>query len=199
MGFTNAKQLLTQYEQLKKKHENTNEFKEFEKHYGFEIEFLKFKLENKLHYNTNKRKWNKPFINTVKSVWITTPKKNWNRKERKYGYWQNIHTGWQLLQNEADYKCRWCGKLLPLSKQKFCNSTHRKLFSKVINEGKKRHGFDLTKDNHILIKPKLYNYEITKSGAYVETQSGKNKIEFKDIEFSINGYRYPYTKKSRTI
>ena len=193
-----TRQFLLEYGTFKKKFGNTQEFKEFEKQYSEEIKFIKFKNENKLHYS-KKNGWNKPFTSTGKMVWITTPRKNWNKDLKKYGHWLYVAIGWRLLDKFTDDKCQWCGKLLTDSRQKSCNKNEKKYFSKVITAGKKRHGFDLSKQNHILIKPKLYDYEITEKGSVIEIKSKNDRIESKDIEFSINGERFPYTKKSRTV
>jgi len=98
--------------------------------------------------------------------------------------------------------CLWCGKLLKGKETKFCfdnNGRHRKQYSKVIMIGKKRYRFDLSKPNHILIKPKLFDYEISESGQLIKNRTDTERIQHKDIEFVINGKREPLTKKSRTI
>lgn len=196
MGNMTRSQILSLVNSLEKKHGK----EEFEKHIPFETKWELFKIRNNLHYDQKEKKWNKPIISTGKNTWVTTRGKNWNRYERKYGYWQYVHIGWKILDKETGFKCKWCGKLLTLSKQKFCpNTAHRKLYSKVINDGKRRHGFDPTKNNHILTMPRLYTYDITESGAVGEKPSQKKRIEFRDIKFVINGREYPYTKKSRTV
>ena len=190
---------LIHFERLDEKIGHTSEFKEFKKKYSNEIKFIKFKEKNKLKYS-EKTGWNKSFSPIIKNIWVSTPKKNWNKGLRKYGYYECVQVGWELSTDFLEPKCQWCGKFLKNPKQtKFCNNTsHRKLFSKVIINGKIRHGFDLKKNNHILIKPKLYDYNISKSG-FISEIPLQERIEFKDVEFSIDGERFLYTKKSRTI
>lgn len=193
------KEILITYNELKTRFGHTKEFQKFEKQHHKNIEFIKFIQEHRLKYS-KKTGWNKSFSPISKNIWISTPKKNWNKGLRKYGYYEYVQIGWELSTDFLEPKCQWCGKFLKNPKQtKFCDEkSHRKLFSKVVIAGKTRHGFDLKKNNHILIKPKLYDYEISKSG-YISEFSLKERIEFKDIEFSVNGKRFPYTKKSGTI
>jgi len=150
-------EILITYNELKKRFGHTKEFQKFEKeHYKNNIEFIKFRQDNGLRYS-KKNGWNKPFINILKTIWIPD-RKNYNKGLRKYGYYRNIQTGWRLG-NPSKHICLWCGKHLKGKETKFCfdnNGRHRKQFSKVIGIGKKRYGFDLNKQNHILIKPKLF-------------------------------------------
>ena len=46
--------------------------------------------------------------------------------------------------------------------------------------------------------PKLWEYRLTEKGSYERIRTDIERIEFKNIEFSINGKRYPLTAKSRT-
>ena len=192
--------LLSDYEELKRKYGTTDEFKKFEERYGFDIEFLRFKKKNGLKYS-KKHGWNKPFSPIIETIWIKD-RKNWNKGLRKFGYYQNIMVGWRLG-GLPGKRCLWCGKFLTGKQTKFCTvepkDKHKKLFSKVINIGKKRHGFDMKKNNHILIIPRLYNYVIDQTGRCIEYRNEKERIEFKDIAFVINGNQYPLTAKSRTI
>ncbi len=195
-----AKKIIIEFEELKKKFGDTKEFKKYEQDYGNDIDFIKFKLKHKLRWN-KKIGWNKPFYTTTKNIWITD-KKNYNKGLKKFGYYQTVQTGWKLGKSfENSLRCKWCGKLLQGKEKKFCfknTGRHRKLFDKVIQIGKKRHGFDLKKDNHGLIIPKLFNYTTSPSGELIETPTGKERIEFKDIEFLIHGKRFSLTRKSRT-
>lgn len=193
------KEILITYNELKKRFGHTKEFQKFEKEHHKNIEFIKFRQDNGLEYS-KKNGWNKSFSPIIKNIWIPTPKKNWNKGLRKYGYYEHVQVGWELSADFLEPKCQWCRKFLKNPKQtKFCdNKSHRKLFSRVIITGKTRHGFDLKKNNHILIKPKLYDYKISKSG-YISEFTLEKRIEFKDIEFSIDGKRHPLTTKSRTI
>lgn len=198
---------LTNYEELKKKYGSTNEFRKFENDNGFDIEFLKFQKKNRLRYN-KKGEPNKQFSPRVDLVFIKDETKSKKRKgnpnfpyiypfyenKNARGYPVNIQTGWKILAAKT-YRCSWCQKPLKGKQIKFCRDSHRKLFSKVINIGKKRYGFDLNKPNHILVKPALWKYSEDGEGEKNATE----RIEFKNIEFSINGKRYPLTKKSRTI
>lgn len=195
-----SKDFIAKFEELKKKFGSTKEFRQFEKKYASDIEFIKFKQKNGLKHS-KKNGWNKPFSPMITQVWIKD-KKNWHKGLRKFGYYENVMIGWQMGRLKPP-TCLWCGKILKGKQTKFCSiepkNRHKKLFSKIINIGKKLHGFDLTKNYHILIKPKLYEYSLDKSGKYFEHRNEKERIEFKDIEFSINGKHYPLTRKSRTI
>lgn len=196
------KEIIITYEELKKKFGHTKEFQEFEKKHNENIEFIKFRLKHRLRWS-KKSGWNKPFYPIVGSIWIKD-RKNYNKGLRKYGYYQNIQTGWKLGKDDSFLsKCQWCGRILQEGKRtKFCsekNDSHRKLYSKVIIRGKKLYGFDINKNYHVLLKPRLYKYETSPSGELIEKHTERERIEFKDIEFSINGKRFPLTKKSRTI
>lgn len=196
------KEIIIVFDELKKRFGHTKEFQEFEKKHHESIEFIKFKQKHGLRWS-KKSGWNKPFYPTVESIWIKD-RKNYNKGLRKYGYYQNIQTGWKLGKDDSFVpKCKWCGKILLEGKRtKFCsekNDSHRKLYSKVMIKGKEICGFDINKNYHILIKPRLYKYETSQSGELIENPTGVERIEFKDIEFSINGKRYPLTTKSRTI
>jgi len=196
-----AKEIIIKFEELKKKFGDTKEFKKYEQDYGHDIDFIKFKVKHKLRW-TKKTGWNKPFYTTTKNIWIKD-RKNYNKGLRKYGYYQTIQTGWKLGESfENSSRCKWCGKILGGKEKRFCSTNdgiHRKLYSKIMSIGKKRHGFDLNKNYHVLIIPKLYEYDTSPSGRLIVRPTGKKRIEFKDIEFVINGKRYPLTKKSRTI
>lgn len=192
--------LILTFDKLKKKIGNTPEFKAFERKYSYEIDFLRFKTENKLRYN-QKKGWNKPWIPITKNIWIKD-KKNYHKGLKKYGYWQTVEVGRKLVLDKDDLKCKWCGKLLQDLRAKFCSDNHgrhRKLYHKVLKKGKEFYGFDITKNNHLLLKPKLWEYNYTERGSIVEKRTDTKRIQFKDIEFSINGKREPLTTKSRTI
>ena len=195
-----SKDFLTKFEEFKKKYGWTYKFKQFKKKYGFDIEFIKFKKKNGIKHS-KKNGWNKQFSPIVKQVWVKD-KKQWNKGLRKHGYYKNLTTGWKLG-GWVDKKCLWCGLLLTGKQTKFCSiepkERHKKLFSKVVSIGKKRYGFDLNKQNHILIKPKLFDYTVSPSGQLIKIRTKKERIEFKDIEFIINGERHRLTAKSRTI
>ena len=188
---------ITQFEELKKKFGHTKVFQNFEKEQGENIKFLKFKQKHKLRWS-KKTGWNKPFYPIVDMIWISD-RKNYNKGLKKYGYYQNIQNGWKLGEDLVNRsRCKWCGKLLDKPNQKFCTDNdgrHRKLYSKIIAIGKKRHGFDIKKNNHILVFPVLYEYETSLSGILIIKPTDKKRIEFKDISFSINGKRYPLTTK----
>jgi len=193
--------LILTFDKLKKKFGNTPEFKAFERKNSHAIDFLRFKRENKLKYY-QKKGWNKPWIPITKNIWIKD-KKNYHKGLKKYGYWQTVHVGWKLVLDKDDLKCKWCGKILPYDpRAKYCTDNfgrHRKLYNKVLKKGKKLYGFDITKNNHFLIKPKLWEYNYTEKGSIIEKRTDTERIKFKDIEFSINGKREPLTTKSRTI
>jgi len=189
------------FDKLKKRFGNTPEFKQFEKKYSSDIDFLRFKKENGLRYN-KKTGWNKPFIETTKNEWVTV-KPNWNKDLKKHGYFVMVHTGWKMVLDKDESKCKWCGKILSDDpRAKYCTDNdgqHRKLYNKVLKKGKELYGFDITKNNHGLIKPKLWEYNLTKNGVYEKIRTKTKRIEFRHIEFLINGERYPLTTKSRTI
>jgi hypothetical protein len=187
------------FDKLKKEFGHTPEFKLWEKTHSHDIDFLRFKKENRLRYN-QKTGWNKPFIPITRLIWIKD-KTNWNKGLKKYGYWQNVEAGWKLVNDPDDSKCKWCGKLLQDPRAKFCSDNdgrHRKLYHKVLKKGKELCGFDIEKNYHILIKPKLWEYEYTERGTLLEKRTNVERIEFKDIEFSIKGTRNKLTSKSRT-
>jgi len=192
------KQIILEFKELKKKFGQTQEFKDFEEKYGSDINLIKFMEQNKLHYN-KKTGWNKQFLPIIKSIWIKK-KPNWNKKLRKHGYYQNIITGWRLNDDvESFSQCKWCGKLLIGKQTKFCSiGFHRTLFDRVIKTGKKHYGFDINKNYHILIIPRLWEYDTNESGHLIIKRTKTKRIEFKNIEFSIKGKRYPLTTKSRT-
>lgn len=197
---SNTIELIQQYDQLKKKFGDTALFKEFKEKYGHEIDFLKFQKENKLKYN-EKKGWNKQFKPITKTVWITD-KRNYNKELKKFGYYQTIQTGWTLVQNDSDGRCWWCNKRLYSSKNpKFCSTKDgrcRKLYHKVMKKGKELYGFDPEIIGHILIKPNVWESGFDKNGQLWENQV-KDRIEFKDIWFSIKGKKHQLTTKSRTI
>jgi len=189
------------FDKLKKRFGHTPEFKLLERKYSYVIDFSRFKKENLLRHN-QKTGWNKPFIVTFKNEWFTD-KKHWNKEFKKYGYFVCVLTGWKLVQDKDESKCKWCGKLLPDDPRvKYCTENfgrHRKLYNKVLKKGKELYGFDITKNNHFLIKPKLWEYCLTKKGRYEPIRTDIERIKFKNIEFSINGERHSLTKKSRII
>lgn len=189
------------FDTLQKRFGNTPEFKEFERKYSSVIDFLRFKKENRLKYN-KKTGWNKPFVETFKNEWVTV-KNNWNKHYKKHGYFVYVRTGWKIVLDKDELKCKWCGKILPDDPRvKYCTENkgqHRKLYHKVLKKGKELYGFDITKNNHGLIKPILWEYNLTKGGVYEEIRTDTERIEFRNIAFIINGKRYPLTKKSRTI
>lgn len=196
------KEIVIAFDELKKRFGHTKEFQKFEKEFHDDIEFIKFTQKNGIRWS-KKSGWNKPFYPITKNIWIKD-RKNYNKGLRKYGYYQTVNVGWKLGKDSSFLPtCQWCGKILPAGKRtKFCSDnhdSHRKLYSKILIKGKKLCGFDITKNNHILLKPKLFEYETSPSGELIEKPTGKNRIEFKDIEFSINGKRYSLTAKSRRI
>lgn len=197
--LSTANDTIIQFEELKKKFGNTQEFKDLEQKYDNDIKFLKFKQKHKLRWN-KKTGWNKPFYPTTKNIWIKD-RKNYNKGLRKYGYYQTVQTGWKLGKDASFLlKCQWCDKLLQGKEIKFCSKkSHRKLYSKIMTIGRKRYGFDIHKNYHILLKPRLYEYETSLSGELIIKHIENKRIEFKDIEFIINGKRHKLTQKSRTI
>jgi len=186
------------FDEMKKKFGDTQKFKDFEEKYEFDINFIKFMKKHRLQYNKITG-WNKQFLPIIQSVWIKK-KPNWNKELRKHGYYQNIIIGWRMNDHvESFFQCKWCGTLLKGKQTKFCsNESHKKLFSKVIGIGKKRHGFDLNKNFHMLIIPRLWEYDTNEKGTLIIKRTKTKRIESKNIEFSINGKRYPLTAKSRT-
>ena len=67
-----------------------------------------------------------------------------------------------------------------------------------MKKGKELYEFDITKNNHILLIPRLWHYEINKNGHLEKKELRKENIHLKEIEFSINGKRHLLTTKSRT-
>lgn len=194
---SNVTELIQQYDQLKKNFGDTALFREFNEKYGYEIDFLKFKTENKLRYN-QKTGWNKSFFPIVKTIWVTD-KKVYNKEKKKFGYYKNIQVGWTMGESKSRQpSCRYCGKALFEPRAKTCSATCRKLYHRVLKKGKDLYGFDLTKNNHILIKPVMYSHYYTESGIFQEHKI-KDRIEFREISFSINGKRHYLTTKSRTL
>lgn len=183
-----AKEIIQTFDELEKKHGNNPKFKQFKKKLSYDIDFIRFTAENNLKHN-QKNGWNKPFIPTIKRIWI---------KKDKSGYYENIEAGWKLVRDEYDTKCRWCGKILQNPRAKCCSDNdgqHRKQYNKILKRGKEICGFDITKNHHILIIPKLWTYDFTETGSLIPTRTDIERIEYKDIVFSIKGKRYPLTKK----
>ncbi len=197
--ITKVEKTILKFEELKKKFGHTQVFKDFELSQGQNIDFLKFTVKHRLYYD-KKTGWNKQFLPILKMIWIKK-KPNWNKALKKHGYYQNVTVGWRIQDGiESLSQCKWCGKLLTGKQTKFCsNESHKKLFSKVMIVGKKRHGFDINKNYHMLIIPRLWEYNTNENGALIIKRTKTKRIESKNIEFSINGKRYPLTKKSRTI
>lgn len=190
--------VILQFSELKKKFGDTELFKEFERKHSHDLDFLQFQKDNKLRYNKKTGKWNKPFIGNVKTVWITD-KKNWNKDLKKFGYWANVFSGYQLVDNLADFKCKWCGKLLTNKQKSSCSDRHKTYYHRVLKRGKEICGFDINKNNHILLIPKVWYYEINENGSLETKQLREDDIKFKEVEFSVNAVRYPFTERSRSF
>lgn len=109
-----SENFVTKFQELKKKYGSTNEFKQFEKEHAEDIGWIKFKKKNRLRYS-KKNGWNKQFSPIVESVWIKD-KKNWNKGLRKFGYYQNVTSGWRLG-GWVGSRCLWCGKLITVKKK----------------------------------------------------------------------------------
>ena len=56
-----SEDFITKFEELKKKYGLTKEFKQFEKDYVCDIEFIKFKKKHRLWYDEKRKEWNKEF------------------------------------------------------------------------------------------------------------------------------------------
>ena len=125
--------IILQYGELKRKFGDTALFKQFEEKYSHDIDFLKFQKENKLHYS-KKNGWNKPFIPKSKMMWVPD-KKNYNKEYKKYGYFVNVHTGYQLTEKPTDKKCKWCGRLLTGRHLSSCCDLHKTYLHRVLKRG----------------------------------------------------------------
>lgn len=159
------------------------------------IEFEKFKKDNKLFYDEKKEKWNKEFRPKIKTKWITD-KRCWNKKEKKYGYFEDYQDGWEMGEIK-DKSCMFCNKSLKEKQDKFCSDTHRKVFHKYLNEAKNE--FDFTLSRGMIFIPPLYEHNMDKLGKWNQNKLKLERIEKKDIVFSIDGKQYTLTKKSRTV
>jgi len=179
--------LILEFEELKKKYGHTQEFKDFEKKHSRDIDFIKFKKENGIRW-TKKNGWNKPFINNLKTIWI---------KKGKTGHYQNVENGWKLVDNNLSSKCKWCGKILIGRQTSSCSDLHKTYFHRVLKRGKEICNFDIKKNYHVLLIPRVWQYDINKNGHLETKQLRKKDIKFSEIEFSINGIRYPLTLKTR--
>jgi hypothetical protein len=185
---------ILQFNELKQKFGDTTLFKEFEKKYSDDIDFLKFLHKHKISYN-KKTGWNKFFINTLKTIWIPD-KKHYNKKLKKYGYFTNVQTGYQLTQDSHEKKCKWCGKFLTGRQTSSCCDQHKTYLHKVLKRGKDLYGFNLKKNNHILLIPREWEYRITEKG-FTEIIHLRESIKFHEVKFSINGKREKYTERLR--
>lgn len=158
-------------------------------------ELQKFKKRHDLvyEYNGKKWKWNKEFypITDDDGRFIKWKLGKWNRPS-----------------------CMWCGKILyklqkdPKSRAtRYCSTLHGKLHRKVISEAMEKFNlkyFDLLKNNTkkyknwFVLTSSIYEYSKDKLGNLHE-RNIKQRVERKDIQVVINGKRYPFTKKSRTV
>jgi len=160
-------------------------------------ELKKFIDIHDLEYNFERKKWTREFypVTDDDSRFIKWKLGKWNRPY-----------------------CKWCGKILyklqknrKLRSSRYCTIQHGKLHRKVISEARKNFGlidFDLLNFNRnsklikngefIILVPPIYEYFTDKKGNLHERRI-KERVERKDIEVIINGKRFPFTKKSRTI
>ena len=147
----------------------------------------------KLEWDTKLKKWNKKF-------YPETDDDN-NFVKWKFGEW-------------ARDTCLYCGKKIETVQDipkkrasKYCKIQHQKLHTNIVSRAKKK--FDLkeydpntydkkTWKNWVIMIPSIYQYFRDKTGQLHEKQI-KDRVESKDISVHINGKRFPYTVKTRTI
>lgn len=189
------KDVILHYDELKRKFGDTEIFREFEKKYAHEIDFLKFKFKHKLKHS-KKNGWNKPFIENVKTIWIPD-RKNYHKGLKKYGYFANISTGYQLTQDFTNKKCIWCGNLLTSKQITSCCDRHRTYLGRVLKRGKELYGFDLKKNGHHLLIPHEWEISISEKGNTERKHIREPLKHFNEIQFVINGKRYNYTTRLR--
>jgi len=147
--------------------------------------FYLFKKKNRLSYNKKTKLWNKQFTPIIESM----------RIDRGYGtYYENYIAGYTLGQSILN-RCKYCGKLLSNPRSRFCNSQHRVHYHILLKIGKEKHGFDITKNGHMLLIPPLWKYTVDKSGAWTQDRTELKRIQRKDCQFVINGKKIPVTTK----
>jgi len=152
--------------------------------------FNNFCKQHKLRFNEKTQQWNKQFTPIIESFKI-------DRGHKTYS--ENYVSGYTLGQWIGN-KCLYCGKFLDNNRRaKFCKPQHRTLFHKILQIGKTKYNFELGKNNHLILIPTLYEYNVNKKGEWVEKRNNIERIERKNIKFVINGKRKPLTTKSRTI
>jgi len=160
---------------------------------AYEYEIQRLVDIGKLKWDSKKGKWNKRFYPVSDD--------NNNFIKIKFG-------------NMPRKTCRYCNKLLETVTEnpnkrasKYCKIQHQKLHANIMLRAKRKFNlpefdiktFDIKtwKDWGVLFPP-MYEYFYDKEGNLCERQL-RDRIESKDIEVVINGKRFPYTTKSRTI
>ena len=157
-------------------------------------ELQRLKKFGKLKWNNEKRAWNKKFYPETDD--------DGNFIRVKFGVWYNHPLCW------------YCGKLLETVKEnpkkrqsKYCSINHAKTHSTIVSRAKKKFNlkdFDLdtydkkTWKNYVIMIPAIYKNFNDKKGKFCERKI-KDRVESKDIVVWINGKRFPYTTKSRSI
>jgi len=190
-----SKDVIIQYDELKRKIGDSPEFKEFERKYSHDIDFLKFKTKHGLRYH-KKKGWNKPFIENVKTIWIKD-RKNYHKGLKKYGYYANVSTGYQLTKDFTNKTCIWCGDFLNSKQITSCSDRHRTYLGRILKRGKELYGFDLKKNNHGLIIPHEWMISVNENGHTDRKQLREPLEHFNEIQYLINGKRYNYTTRLR--
>jgi hypothetical protein len=147
--------------------------------------FYNFKKKHRLVWNEKKQSWNKEFSPIIKSFII----------DKGHATSHTNYISGYTLGKWIGNKCKFCGKFIENNRAKFCESQHRKLFHKILNIGKLKYNFDLNKNNHWLLIPTLYEFSTNKKGEWKQTRNNVKNIERKNMEFVINGKRYPVTTK----
>jgi len=147
----------------------------------------------KLKWDPVKRRWNKKFYP------VTDDDNNFIKW--KFGEWARKY-------------CVYCGKILKTVKEnpknrqsRYCTINHAKTHSTIVSRAKKRFNlkdFDIltydkkTWKNWVIMIPSIYEQSRDKQGKLHERKI-KDRVESKTIVVWINGERFPYTTKSRTI